>query len=97
MSSIPPEIMSRVYDSVLPKTGIDAVIAQSVAMSAKNTAIVGAAESGIKLTSLATEARSKTESWADDDALKLAIDAMLVKLTNAAGDVGEQAARLRLP
>lgn len=94
---IPPEIMTRVYDSVLPKTGIDAVIAQSVALSAKNTAVTGSGEAGVKLTTLAVEARAKTEAWALDDPLKIAMESMLVKLMASAGDVGEQASRMRLP
>jgi hypothetical protein len=68
-----------------------------MAMSAKAQGISQAGETGVKLTALAVDARAKTESWALDDPLKVAMEAMLVTLMGNVSEVGGQAAKIRLP
>ena len=83
--------------AMLPKAPLEVAIGQSVALQAKTAGIGLADEQSKVLISTTMIARQALEGLANDDPLKVAAENMLAKLMEATGELGTQAAAMKLP
>ncbi len=83
--------------TMLPKSPMDAVMAQAIGVQVKSGGIAVAGERGVDLVNASVEARAASSAWALDDPLKVAMENMLVTLMGATASFGKQASEMKLP